>query len=153
MQRCQRTCLSQEAVSAAEKDADKCIELQPTFAKGYIRKGHVQFFIKDYEKALETYETGLNHDPQNAELQEGKLKCQQALARFMNGMASEEEIQERQQRAMADPDIQNIMTDPVMQQVLKECQESPGSISKHMQNPGIAGKLKKLMTAGIIRVA
>ena len=28
-----------------------CIELAPTFAKGYSRKGAVQFFLKDYNKA------------------------------------------------------------------------------------------------------
>lgn len=47
------------------KAADKCIELRPDFAKGYSRKGHIQFFMKEYEKAQETYETGLEHDPEN----------------------------------------------------------------------------------------
>lgn len=28
------------------KAADKCIELQPSFAKGYSRKGTLQFFMK-----------------------------------------------------------------------------------------------------------
>ena len=138
---------------AAEKDADECIKLRPEFAKGYIRKAHVQFFTKDFEKALETYELGLKHDAGNAELKEGVMKCQQALARFMNGMASEEEIKDRQARAMTDPEIQNIMTDPVMQQVLKDCQENPGSASKHLKDPMVGAKMRKLMTAGIIRMA
>jgi stress-induced-phosphoprotein 1 len=45
------------------------------------------------------------------------------------------------------------MVDPVMQQVLKECQETPGSLAKHLRDPGIATKLQKLMGAGIIRMA
>ncbi|CAN0842001.1 Hsp70-Hsp90 organizing protein 2 [Linum grandiflorum] len=53
------------------KDAEKCIELDPTFAKGYTRKGAVQFFMKEYEKALETYQAGLKHDPRNQELLDG----------------------------------------------------------------------------------
>ncbi|CAN1333297.1 Hsp70-Hsp90 organizing protein 2 [Linum perenne] len=53
------------------KDAEKCIELEPTFAKGYTRKGAVQFFMKEYEKALETYQAGLKHDPRNQELLDG----------------------------------------------------------------------------------
>jgi stress-induced-phosphoprotein 1 len=104
------------ASRAAEKDADQCIALQPGFAKGYIRKAHVQFFVKDYEKALATYEKGLAHDANNAELKEGVWKCQQALQRFLSGAASEEEIKERQAKAMSDPEVQHIMTDPVMQQ-------------------------------------
>ncbi|RZC11122.1 Hsp70-Hsp90 organizing protein 1 isoform B [Glycine soja] len=53
------------------KDAEKCIELDPTFSKGYTRKGAVQFFMKEYEKALETYKEGLKHDPNNQELLNG----------------------------------------------------------------------------------
>lgn len=53
------------------KDAEKCIELDPTFSKGYTRKGAVQFFMKEYEKALETYQEGLKHDPKNQELLDG----------------------------------------------------------------------------------
>ena len=31
------------------KYANKCIELKPDFGKGYSRKGHLQFFMKEYE--------------------------------------------------------------------------------------------------------
>ena len=48
-----------------------CIELDPTFSKGYTRKGAIQFFMKEYDKALETYQEGLKHDPQNQELLDG----------------------------------------------------------------------------------
>lgn len=53
------------------KDAEKCIELDPTFSKGYTRKGAIQFFMKEYDKALETYQEGLKHDPSNQELLDG----------------------------------------------------------------------------------
>ena len=45
-----------------------CIELKPEFPKGYSRKGHLQYFMKEYEKALETYEIGLKYEPGNEEL-------------------------------------------------------------------------------------
>lgn len=53
------------------KDAEKCIELDPTFSKGYTRKGAIQFFMKEYDKAMETYQVGLKHDPSNQELLDG----------------------------------------------------------------------------------
>lgn len=56
------------AFPEALKDAEKCIELAPAFAKGYTRKGAVQFFMKDHEKALATYQAGLAFDPDNEEL-------------------------------------------------------------------------------------
>ena len=43
------------------------------------RKGHLQFFMKEYDKALATYEAGLAHDPNNAELKEGVARCYEAL--------------------------------------------------------------------------
>lgn len=53
------------------KDAEKCIELDPTFVKGYTRKGAVQYFMKEYDKALETYREGLKYDANNQELLDG----------------------------------------------------------------------------------
>lgn len=90
---------------AGEKDADKCIELKPDFAKGYSRKAHVQFFMKEYEKAMETYQKGLEFDPQNQELKDGVQRCQQSINKFMMGTASEDEIKERQAKAMSDPEV------------------------------------------------
>jgi stress-induced-phosphoprotein 1 len=91
--------------SAGEKDADKCIELKPDFAKGYSRKAHVQFFMKEYEKAIETYEKGLAFDPTNQELKDGVHRCRQAIQKFMMGTATEDEIKERQAKAMSDPEV------------------------------------------------
>ena len=56
------------------KDAEKCLELDPTFIKGYTRKGAVQFFMKEYDEALATYEEGLKHDPRNPELLDGRRR-------------------------------------------------------------------------------
>ena len=53
------------------KDAEKCIELDPSFARGYRRKGAIQFFMKEYDKALEMYQEGLKHEPRNQELLDG----------------------------------------------------------------------------------
>ena len=35
------------------KDVNKCIELDPSFTKGYSRKATVQLFMKEYDKAME----------------------------------------------------------------------------------------------------
>ena len=54
---------------------NKCIELDPLFTKGYSRKAVVQFFMKEYDKAMETYQEGLKHDENNQELLEGVQIC------------------------------------------------------------------------------
>jgi len=53
---------------------------------------------------------------------------------------------------MADPEIQQILTDPVMAQVLKDFESDPKSAQKHLKNPQIMNKLNRLITAGIIKV-
>jgi tetratricopeptide (TPR) repeat protein len=63
------------------QDADECIKLKPDFAKGYSRKGHLQFFMKEYDKAMATYEQGLRNDPSNEELKDGVRRCIEAISK------------------------------------------------------------------------
>jgi tetratricopeptide (TPR) repeat protein len=63
----------------------RCIELAPDFVKGYSRKGTLQYFMKEYDKAVATYEAGLKHDPDNAELKEGMMRCLEAIDRIAHG--------------------------------------------------------------------
>lgn len=134
------------------KAAEKCIELNPTFGKGYARKAAVQFFMKEYDKALETYQEGLKHDPENEELREGVQRCAEAIGRFASGQATAEELKERQAKAMTDPEVQSILMDPIMQQVLRDFQQDPRAAQKHLQNPDITRKINKLVAAGVLQV-
>jgi hypothetical protein len=63
----------------------RCIELAPDFTKGYSRKGTLQYFMKDYEKALATYEAGLKQEPDNQELKDGLMRCLEAIDRLAHG--------------------------------------------------------------------
>uniref|UniRef100_A0ACD5USW8 Uncharacterized protein n=1 Tax=Avena sativa TaxID=4498 RepID=A0ACD5USW8_AVESA len=134
------------------KDAEKCIELDPTFSKGYTRKGAIQFFMKEYDKAMETYQEGLKHDPSNQELLDGVKRCIQQINKANRGELNPEELKERQGKAMQDPEIQNILTDPVMRQVLIDFQENPKAAQEHLKNPGVKQKIQKLVSAGIVQM-
>jgi hypothetical protein len=59
--------------------------LAPEFIKGYSRKGTLQYFMKDYEKALATYEAGMKHEPDNQELKDGLMRCLEAIDRLAHG--------------------------------------------------------------------
>lgn len=50
-------------------------------------------------------------------------------------------------RAMRDPEIQSIMSDPVFQNILQQAQNEPASLGQHMKNPDIANKINKLVRA------
>uniref|UniRef100_A0A7N0TBP3 STI1 domain-containing protein n=1 Tax=Kalanchoe fedtschenkoi TaxID=63787 RepID=A0A7N0TBP3_KALFE len=140
------------AMPEALKDAEKCIELDPTFSKGYTRKGAVQFFMKEYDKALETYQEGLKHDPKNPELLDGIRRCVEQINKASRGDISPDELKERQAKGMQDPEVQNILQDPVMRQVLVDFQENPKAAQEHMKNPMVMNKIQKLVSAGIVQV-
>ncbi|KAG7557549.1 Heat shock chaperonin-binding [Arabidopsis suecica] len=134
------------------KDAEKCIELDPSFTKGYSRKGAIQFFMKEYDKAMETYQEGLKHDAKNQELLDGVRRCVEQINKANRGDLTPEELKERQAKAMQDPEVQNILSDPVMRQVLVDFQENPKAAQEHMKNPMVMNKIQKLVSAGIVQV-
>lgn len=43
--------------------------------------------------------------------------------------------------------------DPVMQQILQQMQQDPKAAQEHLKNPQVAANIRKLMNAGILRVA
>uniref|UniRef100_A0A0D9WM64 RING-type E3 ubiquitin transferase n=1 Tax=Leersia perrieri TaxID=77586 RepID=A0A0D9WM64_9ORYZ len=58
----------QEKFSEVVEDADRCIELNPSFGKGYVYKALAQLRMEKYEDALLTIADGLDHDPGNPEI-------------------------------------------------------------------------------------
>ena len=53
---------------------------------------------------------------------------------------------------MADPEVQNILKDPIMQNVLRDFQENPREAQHHLKQPEIMRKINKLVAAGIISI-
>ena len=51
-------------------------------------QGHLQFFMKEHDEALKTYEQGLTYDKDNQELKEGLFRCQQAINK-VSGLAKQ----------------------------------------------------------------
>jgi stress-induced-phosphoprotein 1 len=128
-------------------DCDKSIELDATFVKAYARKGHAYFWTKQYNKALAAYAEGRAIDENNVECIEGHQKTMGKVQEMQGGEGDNEAAQ----RAMADPEIQQIMGDTYMQMVLSEMQKDPKKINDYMKDKDIAAKINKLMVAGVLR--
>lgn len=56
----------------------------------------------------------------------------------MNSQRSSETDEETYQRAMRDPEIQQIMSDPLMRQILADSQQDPRALMDHMKNPMVS---------------
>ncbi|KAI8065522.1 hypothetical protein BC940DRAFT_276147 [Gongronella butleri] len=142
------------AIHEAEKDANKCIELDPNFARGYIRKAAVQFAKKEFQECIDTLEQAREHDTDGKctrEIQQQLAKAYQAMNPF-TGAAANESQEETLKRAAQDPEVQRILSDPIMQQILQQMQENPKAAQEHLKNPQIAANIRKLMSAGVLRM-
>eukprot|EP01120_Amphizonella_sp_Union-15-10_P017108 TRINITY_DN9402_c0_g1_i1.p1 TRINITY_DN9402_c0_g1~~TRINITY_DN9402_c0_g1_i1.p1 ORF type:complete len:565 (+),score=142.25 TRINITY_DN9402_c0_g1_i1:49-1743(+) len=136
------------AYPEAIKDCEKAIQLDNTFIKAYIRKGHVHLLMKEYHKCMEVYDAGLKIDPNNQELKDGKQKTLYEIANMQNQEGDEDSAK----RALNDPEIRSILSSPEIQQVLQDLKRDPASARHHLSNPDISAKLSKLVAAGIIRM-
>merc|ERR1719159_737402 len=99
--------------------------------------------MKKYDDAVATYQEALGGDPNNAEAREG-------ISRTKMGERAGMSQEERAAEAMKDPEIQAILSDPVIRQILEQMQKDPTSAQSHMQNPEIAAKIMKLVEGGIL---
>jgi len=133
----------------ALKDADTCIAMEPSFVKGWSRKAGVHYFLKEYHKAMDAYNTILKLEPDN---EEAKAGLDQVVAQVNMQSQSGEVDAERQKRAMADPEIQAILGDAQMRSILNEMQTDPKKAQAAMNDPAISAKLQKLIAAGVLQV-
>jgi len=131
------------ALPEALKDSEKCIEINPKFAKGYLRKGTAQYLMKDYKKCLETYQIGIELEPNNQDLIQGIQKCVSQV----NKGQDEESVRRNIEN---DPEVQRILTDPVMRQVLDDLRTDPKKAQGYLKDPTIRSNFDKLVRAGVI---
>lgn len=133
----------------AMKEAEASIALEPEYAKAHLRKATVHRFLKEYHKAIDCYDTVLKLEPENKEAQEGKQKTQMDI---MSGM-HEGNDEDRLKRAMQDPEIQQIMMDPMVKIALQQMQSNPRDAQKYFTDNTLGPKLNKLIQAGVLKVA
>jgi stress-induced-phosphoprotein 1 len=135
--------------TGAQRHIETALDLDPQYVKAWARKGDIEMYMKEYHKAQESYKKGLMLDSDNVACKEGLQKCLMAISYGRQNMTAEEK-REQAAHAMADPEIQGILQDPVMQQVLKDLQENPAAGQQALKDPIMRAKLEKLIAAGII---
>ncbi|KAK7047514.1 Stress-induced-phosphoprotein 1, partial [Halocaridina rubra] len=125
------------------KDCDECIRLDPNFIKGHIRKGKIYQGLKQFSKAQDAYQKAIDIDG----------NCQEALDGYRECMlAANSDPEEVRKRAMADPEVQQILKDPAMRMILEQMQSDPRALQDHLKNPDVAAKIQKLLQSGLISI-
>ena len=144
------------AFPEALKDCDEAIKVDEKNVKAYIRKSTVLTAMKEYSKAMEAIQTASNLDEsaEGDQANKNQREIQQQMDKVMRELYAQranESDEETMQRAMKDPEVASIMSDPVMQSILQQAQGNPAALQDHMKNPAIRAKIQKLAAAGIIR--
>jgi len=135
-----------KAYSEALKDCDKCIELNPKFIKGYLRKGAVYMATEQYQKCFEVYAQALEHDPNNSEVLEAIRQVEDKISKQS---VDPEQVKRNLDK---DPELQRLLKDPGIQQVLQAITNKQ-PYQHFLNDPKIKEGLLKLAQAGLIRTA
>ncbi|KAK6387376.1 uncharacterized protein PV06_04980 [Exophiala oligosperma] len=139
------------AFPTAIQDCDEAIKRDPKFIKAYLRKAQALFGMKEYNKCLDVCTEAMEHDEGGKNTRELEAQQQKALEAMYSARAGETE-EETSARIQRDPEIMQILSDPVMQSILQQAKGDPMALNEHMKNPGVRGKIQKLIAAGVIRV-
>lgn len=135
--------------SGAKRHVEVALEIDPQYVKAWARKGDIEMYMKEFHKAMESYKKGLDLEPENPACKEGLQKVLIQINYGRQNM-SESEKKEQAAHAMADPEIQSILQDPVMQQILRDFGENPKSTQSAMADHNVRAKIEKLIAAGVI---
>lgn len=103
--------------------------------------------MQQASKAIAAFQKALDIDPNNAEALQGYRACTIQSAAGASG-----DPEEIRKRAMADPEVQQILRDPAMRLILEQMQNDPRALQDHLKNPDIAAKIHKLLESGLISI-
>ncbi|PVH14812.1 uncharacterized protein CXQ87_005088 [Candidozyma duobushaemuli] len=137
----------------AVDDCNKAIKLDPTFIRAYIRKANAQLAMKEFSHVIDTLteartkDQELNGGKNLAEIDQLSNKAMSQRFSSIEGETPEQTME----RVSKDPEIVEILQDPVMQGILGQARENPAALQDHMRNPEVAKKINMLIAAGVIR--
>jgi len=134
--------------NGAKSEVEKSLDIDPKYVKAWAKKGDIEFFMKEYHKAMDSYRKGMQIEPDNTLCRQGLQKTTAKINEASGGEADAE----RQAHAMADPEIQAILQDPMVRQVLTDLQENPKYGQSAMKDPVMRAKIEKLIASGVLQV-
>jgi len=108
--------------------ADKCIEINPSWAKGYQRRGQALVAQEKIDEAKEAFNKGLEYDPENTQIKSALQNLDKPKAEdnpFFN--------EENMAKLHADPKTKPFMNDPDFVNKIEFCKHNPQMLMQLMQ--------------------
>jgi stress-induced-phosphoprotein 1 len=136
--------MSKNEPEKALLDGSKCIELNPSWPKGYSRKGAALHALKKYEEALEVYQEGLKHSPDDAGLKNALNDVKKIVDSKNNSMPASSGLFGPQllSTLVGHPKFGPKLADPVFMKKLQMLNTNPQMI---MQDPELMEVLQVLL--------
>lgn len=152
---------------SAISDANKAIEVDPRYSKGYHRLGHALYSISDFKAAADAFERGLKVEPTNPGLKS-------SLASAKAKINAESEVSPRGTPAGVDdpsagvgagggmggladmlkniggggggmPDLTSLMSNPAIKSMAQQMAQN-GGLSRLMQDPAVADMMNRVQS-------
>lgn len=128
--------MSKGDAQKALEDATTCVEVNPSWPKGYSRKGAALHALGQYDEAIATYDEGLKQDPNNDSLKSGKEEVQKAKnappGGGMGGMGGMQNPfgPDMFAKLALHPKYREYLNDPSFKEKLSKLQQDPNSIAQ-----------------------
>lgn len=126
----------------AFKDAEKCVNLEPTWAKGYGRKGAALHMLKKYEEAIISFEEGLKLESDNSYLISG-LELVKNEKEMLNNQPNFS--MDMMQQLMQNQNIQEKVKDPSFVAKMMQYQNNPLAMLQDSEMMEIFSSIMKEM--------
>merc|ERR1712156_499094 len=143
--------MKSEDFRSALSDGEKAIELAPTWAKGYSRKGAALYALARFEEAKIAYEEASKLEPTNQTFKDEISRCASQLtgpggSQPLGGGGNPlgQNPAEIFRRLSTDPRTKEYMSDPSYVQMLQDLSKDPGNAMKHMADPRMQATLQVL---------
>ncbi|XP_012233387.1 stress-induced-phosphoprotein 1 [Linepithema humile] len=126
----------------ALEDAEKTVNLKSDWAKGYSRKGSALAYLCRYDESIETYEKGLQCDPNNTQLKNGLIEVKALKRASMSNPFTAPDIW---LKLANDPRTKAYLSDPEYLKLLQELRNNPQSLSCRLQDTRVLTTLSVLL--------
>jgi stress-induced-phosphoprotein 1 len=131
----------------ALNDANKCLEINPAFARGYGRKGAALYGLGQKDEAISAYQAGLSKDPSNAGFQEEVARIQREkmqpppMADPFAGMFNSS----MWMKLANSPSTRDLLAQPDFMAIMKELESNSSSLQKYINDPRVMTALQVLL--------
>jgi len=133
----------------ALQDANKTVELQPKWGKGWGRKGAALFGLGDLVRAEEAYAEGLKHEPANDLLKKGLADVQaQKSVPTENPMGKIFSDPQLIPKILAHPELKAYVAQPDYMNMIQQVQKNPNLINGYLSDQRMVHTLASLLGIG-----